>query len=139
MPNFGNCEATVNHRRIVFKENKRKITFYNDDRKSIRRIIIDNCVITEGIKCDYLMIAEDDTEYYIELKGCDVRYAIQQIIRTIKTVSSDIVGLKKYSYIISSRCPLSSTETQLLRLKFKRRYNSVLKIKTNYYEEKNDL
>lgn len=126
---FGTCEIQLCKRRIVLKENKSKITFVNNENRNIRKVIVDGCVEIEGRKCDFLLITEDGTEYYVELKGCNVEEAVSQIENTIKKISSSACLLKKHSYIISTRCPLLSPQIQKIKLKFKKMYMSSLHIK----------
>lgn len=129
MVDFGSCESRTSDPLIVFKENRNRIVFRNANRRSVRRVVIDDCVITEGLRCDYLLISSNDVEHYIELKGCSVRHAVAQIAETIKQVSADAKHCGKHSFVISSRCPLMSTEIQQMKKNFRQQYASTLTIK----------
>jgi hypothetical protein len=76
-----------------------------------------------------------DIEMYIELKGCDIEYAMKQIEASINVLSCNIQKQKKISYIICTRSPLGSTEIQNYQRKFKKLYNSELKIKSTPFED----
>jgi len=134
MNSFGHCEKLTSNALIVFKERQSRIIFRNTRRALIRRITIDGCVITHGPRCDYLLINSHTTEYYIELKGCNLRRALDQIEATIQQVSSNPIRAMKHSLIISTRCPLFSPEIQANTLRFRRDYNSSLIIRTIKYE-----
>ena len=131
MINFGICESKTRVSRIVLSEKRSKITFVNDNNHNIRKIIIDGCFINEGIKCDFLLILPDDTELFVELKGCDVSHAINQLERTIEKTSNNIFEQPKISFIVSTRCPLASAEIQNYKLRFKKKYKSELIIKNS--------
>jgi len=134
MRTFGKCETRVRDRRIVLRERRRKITFLNPAHQVVRRVQIDGCVITEGLRCDYLLIAKRTSEHYVELKGCDVGHAVSQLEATIVAVSEDAQGAPKYAYVISSRCPLMASDIQKLKLSFRRSFNSTLVVKNSRYE-----
>lgn len=130
MCGFGNCEETISHPLISLHQGKSQITFLNPERLSIRKVEVDGCAITEGLRCDYLLIEPTTNhEHYIELKGSDVPHALKQIIQTILQLSAEAKTHPKSSYVASTRCPLLSPEIQRHMLKFQRLYNSKLHIK----------
>lgn len=136
MMNFGNCESTTRDPRISLKEKRSRIVFINPNRQKIRKIEIDGCFITEGIRCDWLLIDYNCVEHYVELKGSDVRHAIAQIERTIKKVSIDVQKQPKHSYVICKRVrvPRFDTELQTNKRKFKDHFNSTFIVKESGYE-----
>lgn len=108
---FGNCENKVIDSRIVFEEKKSKVTFLNPNGFLQRKIKIDNCVITEGIRCDYLLITDKRLYYFVELKGSDVDHAVEQIAQTLARVDTKkaecILGV-----VVTYRNQLSGTQIQ---------------------------
>jgi hypothetical protein len=134
MGSFGDCESLVTHPLIVLKEKKSRITFLNPRRNTVRRVVIDDCVITEGLRCDYLLINDSSVEHFVELKGSDVRHALAQLERTIKHVSVDVSQGKKKAFILSTRCPLASPEVQAYQLAFSKKYKAALVIGSSGYE-----
>lgn len=139
MNDFGDCETIVRNNKIVLQDKKsrnpNKIVFINPNRRSVRKILIDNCVIKDGVRCDYLVIF-DSLECYVELKGSGVNHAIDQIERTINLVSENVHGQIKHCFVISSYCPLFTTKIQEVKLRFKKRYNATFVIKNHYLEYK---
>lgn len=127
------CFEKTNNSKIVFEEKRSKITFNNTHRISLCRVKVDGCQITDGIRCDFLLV-EDEKEHYIELKGEDVTHAVDQIGQSILQLSVNPKNARKASYIISSRSPLSSPEIQILKAKFRRDFNSDLIIKNRILE-----
>ena len=130
---FGKCEEVVKDRRFTLKERQAKITFVNGSKAAIRKVQIDNCVITEGLRCDWLLIDPAQSEYYVELKGSNMRHAIKQLKATMARTGLAACP-KRYCFIIGTRCTLSRTEIRIETRYFMRDYNSTLLIKSSSYE-----
>jgi len=131
---FGDCERLVTDRLIVLQERRSRITFRNPSCSIVRHVVIDDCVITKGPRCDYLLINDSSVEHFVELKGSDVRHAIIQLENSIKQVSADVFEGEKKAFIISTRCPLASTEVQAYQLRFRKKYKTSLVIRSSGYE-----
>ncbi len=126
------CSLLSTDSKIKCEENKRKIIFNNSKRESVRKITVDGCQITDGLRCDYL-IAHNINEYFIELKGEDIKHAFEQLKNSINILGAkDCV--KRICFVISSRSPLISAEIQNIRIQFKRKYKSDLIVKNNNFE-----
>ena len=134
MISFGDCEEVREDPIIVLAEKRSKITFLNPKRRPLRQVRVDDCVITSGPRCDYLLIDSASTEYYVELKGSDVRRAFRQLEATIPQVSADKKGLAKHCFIVSTRCPSMSPEIQRKQRSFKKRFNASLLIRRSHSE-----
>ena len=117
------CCTTNKNKLVTFEEARSKLIIENKDKVSATKIIVDDCEITEGVRCDYMYLIKD-TEIYIELKGQDIKHAIEQLETTIKKLSSDIKKQQKKSFVICTRSPLNSASIQNVRVKFKKHYNS---------------
>ena len=137
--NFGNCEEVRKDIKIVItdpgsRNNRSKFRLENPRSLKVRVIQVDDCVIKQGMRCDYLIIAPskdksfDSQEIYIELKGSDVKHAVEQIATTIQKLSPDM-SVSKLCFIASTRCPINSTQIQNLKKKFRKKYNAKLTIK----------
>lgn len=124
------CIIENNNRYIVFSENRSKLTIENIDRVTGRKVIVDGCEITEGLRCDFMYIIKN-SELFIELKGQDLNHAIKQLETTINSLSNDEKNSKKISFIICTRSPLNSASIQNLQVKFRKNYNSKLIIKSS--------
>jgi hypothetical protein len=99
-------------------------------------VSIDGCVITDGSRCDFLvLVANRPDEVYIELKGCDIEHAVEQLEATVVQVSADKIAVAKVCYVACSRVPPKMrTVIQHHALRFERRYNATLHVKSNYIE-----
>jgi hypothetical protein len=129
------CTIVSSDLKIVFQDGrgKSKMCFSNPNRRKIKKITVDNCIIKDGKRCDFLLIDHNNIEHFIELKGKKVEYASTQIIETINKISQDVNALK-YSFIVSTSCPLITSEIQILKIKFKKKYNCILHIKNTFCE-----
>ena len=108
--NYQDCQLFSDNRsRAVFKDAKvsREYIGKNANKKELIGLRVDDCLILEGQKCDYLLINVDDkTLYFIELKGSDLIKAINQIDRTL-----DILLPKIEHQTVNGRVVLSRVST----------------------------
>ena len=125
------CSEKISHKNILIEEKKSsKIVFINENSIELTKVQVDGCLDIQGVKCDWLLIINEPyIEIYIELKGSDVEHAFAQIENTMKIVSKNYKTVLKYCYIITTRCPITSTQIQVKAKSFKKNYNAVLKVK----------
>lgn len=105
--NYQDCEKfSGKHKQVVFKDNKvsRKYIGKNPAQKELIGLRVDDCLIFEGQKCDYLLInVNDKTLYFIELKGSDLVKAIDQIDRTLDILLPKIEHQTVHGRVVLSR------------------------------------
>jgi len=129
------CEELTNNPEIQCEENGVEIIFKNDKQKPIRKIEIDDCVIKEGVRCDWLILDETDTEYFVELKSKHgIKHGIDQLRNSIKILCSNLRDPNRMSFLIHRRRPGYGTKIQTERLRFEREFNSSLIVKKTPYE-----
>jgi hypothetical protein len=134
MKRFPDCEIVTTDRTIVRKENQSKIVFENPQKMTVRILEVDDCAITEGLRCDYALTVETiETEFYVELKGSDVRHAFAQLEATIGQISDNPQQQPKFCFIVSTRCPLSGSDIQKIQKIMKQKYKAKLVIKNREY------
>ena len=128
---FDKCEEKVNFKKILLEEKKAKIVFKNKNKNVVRKIKIDDCVITDTAtkRCDYLVIPTNtNIEHYVELKGSDLSHAVKQLtsaIKKISTICKQSKKLEKACYVIfANKCPLTTSAIQKHKINFKKIYNS---------------
>lgn len=122
------CVTDTTDKIISFKENNRSINFQNPSSRPYRRVKVDGCAITEGLRCDNLLVSNDETqEYYVELKGVDVMHAIGQLERTITSLGTCSVNRSAY-VICTNVAPAITSGIQKQKTLFKRKYNSTLTV-----------
>ncbi len=126
----------TNDPKIVFEEKRSKITFDNPQRNTYTKVDVDGKEITQGKRCDYLLVrydSEPNEEYFIELKGCNIEHAIEQLQETIKILSSDF-KLPKYAFIIASKVSYKiNTKIQNSKKNLLKKFTAKLIIKEKEY------
>ena len=121
---------------IKFEEKRSIARFHNPERRQYKRIQVDGCVLTGGIKCDYLLCSMDEREErYVELKGSDIPHAIDQIRETI--IRHGEHSDNRHSYIVCTKVlPQISTKIQKAKKEFRDRFHSSLTIKVTPLDER---
>ena len=117
------CVVRTMDSNIVFRENKARICFLNPNRKAYDRITVDGCVIREGNKCDFLLAScEYGDQYFVELKGENLDYAILQLESTFEKLLDSRKGVMRKAFVVSSNAGMRiNTHRQQLEKRFKRR------------------
>lgn len=134
------CNVLSAHKIVVVSENRREFRIDNSSLFKINKVTVDACYITAGLRCDYLFeVIEHDAinkVCYVELKGTDIKHAVQQLAATIKHCNTihACADIKKESYIVASKFPKSSTSSQKFKKEFKRIHKMPLYIDTNKKE-----
>ncbi len=104
------------------EENKRKLTINNPSAKVIRKIKVDGCLIIDsGKRCDYMFEIDDLASQviywviYLELKGCDIEKAYNQLVATIDRFIVEHRGIKKECHIVASRVPKARPKSSAIK------------------------
>jgi len=127
------CVVSSKNKLIVCSENNKKIIFNNSTQKKVEKITVDGCVITNGIRCDYLVRTKElESDNFVELKGSDVIKAIKQLERSIKKLARD--NSKIHAYVISSRVPKIGASVTNYKRKFATDLKATLTIKNNAHK-----
>ena len=94
--NINGCRPYREGRHQTFTSSEKRCTHVgkNIDRNEVRQFKVDGEVLQAGdtdSRCDYLLLNDEkQSSYYIELKGSDLKKAIQQIEDTISMISPSI-------------------------------------------------
>ncbi|MBC6442335.1 MAG: hypothetical protein GDA53_04265 [Rhodobacteraceae bacterium] len=100
------CVSKTEDPRIVFTENRQKATFLNPNRREIRKVKVDGCAITSGRRCDYML--SDQRNWYIELKGKEIEYALKQICESILHLNQKFGNLQPVAVIVADHVPANA-------------------------------
>ena len=127
---FDRCSELSNNKIITASENRMKFIIKNINHFSIRKVIVDGCLINDDRqRCDYLFEIHNplSSVIYLELKGCDVKKAVQQLESTMRICSQRHWEVQKRScYIVASRVPKIGTKIQVLKKKFLKKSSSTV-------------
>ena len=106
----GICVKDCADANIVFEQNRRRVCFYNPNRQICKCVQVDGCAITEGIRCDNMLTSHDERcEYFVELKGTDVKHAIEQLRVSIQTLGEFTDD--RSAYVVSTNVAPALTTT----------------------------
>lgn len=119
------CIRNVNHSLVQVEENKRKATFRNPDRSPYSVARVDNCLITDGQRCDYMVSHDGVCSVLIELKGTDVEHACKQLLAsvvhpTVTEKREKIVGF----LVVCSRYPRFDTFVAKAKIECAKKYKA---------------
>lgn len=135
------CEKPFAERRLVLEDPestarpKPKITFVNGSRAELRKVKVDGCAITRGPRCDYLVIAPNGVEHFVELKGTDVRHAVKQLAASIEQLSASPKRIEKLCFIVATKIsPATLPYVQDSRIRFRKDWKSKLLVKERQAE-----
>lgn len=122
---------TTTNRVIVFSAKRKRIEFVNSQERNVRKIKLDDEKLPAdfGLRCDGILVGDESMnwhEHYIELKGSNVRHAIDQLANTLKLLSREPRIQKKSCYAICSRIPRAGTDTQIVKKRFRALYSARL-------------
>ncbi len=138
---YKNCCSEKSDKRIILKSKRnKKVKFIgiNNERKIFLQIDLDKFKEIEnwkGLITDYILIDDEkNNHFYIELKGQNIKHAIEQIKASIKDVRPNIINIDmsddNYAFIIATAIP-KQTKIQREKQKFKKDFKVILQIKTN--------
>jgi len=127
-PDGRECSTFLRHQRIALA-GRRTTTFYlsNPAGRRVEQIAVDDCAITEGQRCDWLVRLDDAVsreEIYVELKGSAVYDAVAQLRATIEKLSADCGRFPKRCFIVFTRNPMTGTDVQKYKVQFLKKFHS---------------
>ena len=97
----------------------------NIERSYVTHYQIDGVVVTQGSRCDFLLLNEDaKTAYLIELKGSDLTTAAKQLEATERVLARQLAGYDLRYRIVANRCKTQEIETaefKKYKMKWKKR------------------
>lgn len=129
---YKKCTTPTEAPVIVVEENHSKLTVRNSGKRSLNKIKVDGCLISqEHEKCDWLVATTDQPlrALYIELKGCDVKKAISQLKNTVRLTEASFKQHSKECYAVTTRVPKHGTDIRKLAMDFYRDTKATLSVK----------
>lgn len=108
-----NCTYKTKKKNIVCKENSRRFCIINKKEKNVEVGKVDGCLITGAReRCDYYFDVENTLIFFVELKGCNIKKAISQIISSVNFFESKHSIDTKIGIIVCSKVPRIGTDFQ---------------------------
>jgi hypothetical protein len=133
-----NCTEVVKVSKVKIAENGKQAIFLNPKKEEFSRTRVDGCVIVNKTACDWWISHEKSGSVLVELKGCDVDHAIEQIEATFDYLSKNNLLLEKNAAMIvcskPSRHPSFTSKLQKARSRLSAKYKAPLHIVTGSHE-----
>jgi len=133
-----NCLRSNDDRKVIsMKEGKVRYIAHNPHRKHLSHFRVDGCLIREGRKCDEMIVdANDDVCYLIELKGTDLKSAIEQINASLDHFSIKFGNIKFKGRIVVTRNSPAIRDNKEKKLRDRlAKFRGDLIVKNNELEE----
>lgn len=124
------CSSVVRDTKITLGGRKTtKLHLLNPDRRAVEKTMVDGCAITEGLRCDWLIVTNAKfprEEIYVELKSSKISHAVKQLEATIQKLSTSPSTISKRCLIVFRKNRMIETHLQTNKDRFKRRFHAVL-------------
>lgn len=132
------CSEDVQVSKVKVEENGKQATFLNPGRVVFTRTRVDGCLIRGAPGCDWWIARERKDSVLIELKGCDVSRALDQIQATFMFLKAKKCLTSRMAALIVCKSPSShprfTTKLQRLKAQLSKEYKAPLHIVTGAYE-----
>jgi len=107
---------------VTVREQGKRACFLNPDGDSYQRVLVDDCVITEGIRADWIVRKIGHCSAIVELKGSNVAHACDQLERTFDHPAAKPYLEERVAYlVVSSKSPSFDTKVARAKERAKRR------------------
>lgn len=117
------CNKLTKDKIRVLEEKSRKLIINNNSLTSFNVVKVDGCYKKTGNKCDYLVEITDKLDvikvYYVELKGCRLSDALEQLLETINYCLPVHSGKNRIAIAVLSRVPQLTTGIQASQKRMK--------------------
>jgi hypothetical protein len=119
------CRVAVSVSRIKVEEKGKQAVFLNPGNEEHTKTKVDGCLIRGSTACDWVVSRPDCGDILVELKGCDVDRALEQVRATIKYwKSAGYAQPRIAALVVCSRYPRFDTKLQRAKVEFKRKFNA---------------
>ena len=104
---YAKCSTATTDSRIVLRENRSKFELINSEKLQVEKIKVDGCLISDARpRCDWVLVSnEKNKALYVELKGCEIDRAIEQLKSTLTYTRERYSNYNKKCFVVSTRVP----------------------------------
>ena len=128
-PDTSKCTVSCKDSLIVIQEKKRRAVFRNLEKTDYKVTRIDDCLVKDGVKVDYLVNKVGVASVLVELKGSDVDHACDQLEATVRhPLVAPLLEARIGFVIVCSRYPRIDTKVQRAKSRLARDFKAVLKV-----------
>lgn len=134
----GCCSQSVKVSKIKVAENGKQAVILNPARDVFVRTQVDGCLVEQATSCDWLVVKENSDGVLIELKGCDVSKALDQIVATFEFLkaSGGLTGRMAALVVCRkpSTHPIFTSKLQRVRNRLSSEFRAPLHVVTGNFE-----
>jgi hypothetical protein len=97
------------------------LKFSNPKGRSVEKVTVDGCAITEGIRCDWLLrtnASDHLQDIFVELKSSHLEAAEKQLRATLMQLAREDVLVTRRCYVVHNGCRLTRTDIQNIQARF---------------------
>ncbi|MFC3580611.1 hypothetical protein [Sphingomonas hylomeconis] len=119
------CTTPTRNSKIKVEENGRVAVFTNEENSKFKVIEIDGCLITAGVRADYMVSKGKSVSVIVELKGKDISHACDQLFATVEhDAVKEIINPQVGFLIICRRFPRFDTFVAKAKTRSARQYKA---------------
>lgn len=132
---LNHCFEPTRDSKIKVEENGKKVIISNDTKEKYTKLKIDGCLLKQKTASDWAISKEEFGDLVIELKGCDVDHAVDQIKASIVFLETNNLRNGKLAcLIVCSRYPRVDTKIQRAQMEIASKYKAPLHVSTQNRE-----
>jgi hypothetical protein len=132
------CTEVVRVSKVKIAENGKQAVFLNPKKEQFSKTRVDGCLIINKTACDWWVAHDAAGSVLVELKGCDVNHAIEQIEATFDYLSKNNLLHEKNAAMVvcsrPSRHPSFTSKLQKAKSRLSTKYKAPLHIVTGSHE-----
>lgn len=126
------CVEQTSVSNIKFEECGRKLVISNPTNLPHERVQVDGCLVTNGLRADWILARSGVASLVIELKGTDVGHALSQVEATLAHCQANgNLEPKVGAVIICQQVPKALTSVQRAADKFRKNYGARLVVSSS--------
>lgn len=127
------CETiTTNSNIKVAEPRSTSAVFANPGRDQYSVVRFDGCVVKGSVACDFIVHKKGVGRLAVELKGCDVVHATQQIEKALHFLKDcGMLDLPVGGLVVCTKYPSMDTTVQRMKQKLAKSFRAPLTVKTD--------
>ena len=136
------CSEYLKISKIEVAERGKQAVFLNPENDQFVRTQVDGCLVEQTTACDWWITRRGEDSVLVELKGCDVSKALDQIVATFEYLRASGSLTKRMAALVVCRNPPShpifTSKLQRTRNRLSNEFRAPLHVVSGNFEYKMD-
>jgi len=132
------CSEYLKVSKIKVSERGKQAVFLNPEKDQFVRTQVDGCLVEQATACDWWITRKGEDSVLVELKGCDVSKALDQIVATFEYLRASGSLTKRMAALVVCRnppChPVFTSKLQRTRNRLSNEFRAPLHVVSGNYE-----